>query len=158
MTMCPTHQANLVLKSLSLNRTPGFTGVGIIFYQDLGDIPHIDLGHPTLNRPALPITRMEDIISTLATAADISSSWHDGFHFINSKLNSLTHLSQFISPSLNMHNSIPPHERPSGARHMAAVLVSKAIGIDCVGVLTSSGEICIFRNGATAIRETVKCT
>lgn len=153
MEISPTHKANQLLKSLSLNRTAGFTGVGIVFYQNLAGIPHIDLGHPTLNRPNLPVEGLEAIIATLVAAADISSPWHDGFHFISLTNISLTHLSQFIAPSLDMYDSVPLCKRPSGARHMTASLVSNSEGIECVGLLTSSGELCVFKNGIAEIRE-----
>lgn len=155
MEAFPTHQVTHLLRALSLKMTTEFAGIGIIFYKDLEGVSHVDMGHPTLIRPNLPIYGMEEIISTLAAAADISSPWHDGFHFINSTTNSLTHLSQFISPSLDMYDSIPLCKRPSGARHMTAALVSNSLGVDCVGLLTSNGEICVFRNGIPEIKEVV---
>lgn len=147
--------AHQILKSLSLNKSAGFSGIGIVFYQDLREVPHIELGHPTMDRPILPINQMTEIIFTLEGVAEISSPWHDGFHFIYSDPISLTHLSQFIAPSLKLHNSTPLHLRPSGARHMTAALTSNLVGVDCVGLLTSNGEISIFKNGVIELKELV---
>ncbi len=155
MEIYSTDQAHQILKSLSLNRTAGFAGIGIVFYQDLKKVSHIELGHSTVDRPHLPIYRVEEIIFTLVSVADISSPWHDGFHFICSNPVSLTHLSQFIAPSLQLYDSTPLRERPSGARHMTAALVSNSTGVDCVGLLTSNGEISIFRNGVVELKELV---
>lgn len=82
--------------------------------------------------------------------------WHDGFHLVNSEKMSLTHLSQYLSPSLPTNNEGLGAPRPTGARHMTALLASNLEGIDCVGLLTHGGEISIFERGVPVLTTFIK--
>lgn len=144
-----THQeqAKELLLFVAANRTPLFSGVGVVFYKCLRLLPHISLGSPKLACPQLPISGTERIASALVLISDASSPWHDGFHLVDAETWSLTHVSQFLSPVLPKSDSAIGDNRPNGARHMTAYLVSKLPEIACVGLLTHAGELCIFECG-----------
>lgn len=140
-------QAKELLLFIAANRTPLFSGVGVVFYKRLGSLPHVSLGTPKLASPQLPISGTAGIASTLVSISDATSPWHDGFHLIDTETWSLTHISQFLSPVLPENDSEIGDYRPNGARHMTAFLVSNLPEIACVGLLTHTGELCIFEHG-----------
>jgi len=144
-----THQeqAKELLLLVAANRTSQFSGVGVVFYKSLGLLPHISLGTPKLACLQLPISGTKGIASALVSVSDALSPWHDGFHLIDAKTWSLTHVSQFLSPVLPKNDSEIDDDRPNGARHMTAFLVSKLPEIASVGLLTHTGELCIFECG-----------
>lgn len=153
MTSSSTLYACSILRQILVKITPGFSGIGIVFYQDLNQTPHADLGHPSAARPSLPVTGEDEISTTLARVSHCSSPWHDGFHFVCSHPLSLTHVAQFISPNLAQFGSIPTKARPSGARHTTAIIVSSTPGIDCVGLLTTNRELVVFEGGLIRAQE-----
>lgn len=135
-----------LLKLINANKKKQFTGLGIVFYNDLQSLPIAALGSTATPKPELPISRIDTIACTLALLSDLQSPWHDGFHLINSDSQTLTHISQFLAPPLD-HLPDDKSTRPSGARLMTAMLSSMVSGIDCIGVLNTSGEIIIYKNG-----------
>jgi hypothetical protein len=145
--------ARTLLKAILEKKTQAFSGIGLVFYSNLQMTSHIEMGHMAAFRPPLPILGIDKISSVLADAADSNSPWHDGFHFIESTSLMLTHLSHFISPPLELFKSVPLNKRPSGARHITAMITSAIAGIDCVGLLSSDNELTIFENGLPIIME-----
>lgn len=140
-----------LLKLINATKKKQFTGVGIVFYNDLQFLPIAALGSITTPKPHLPISQIDTIARTLTVLSDLQSPWHDGFHLINSDSQALTHISQFLAPPLD-HLPDNKSSRPSGARLMTAMLSSMVIGIDCIGVLNTSGEIIIYQDGKISIK------
>ena len=141
-----------ILRAISQKKTAKFAGTGIIFYTNLEMVSHTEMGQPIAHRPNLPIIGIDAISNLLAESADKQSPWHDGFHMVDSNTTQLTHVSHFISPSLSFLSSISLNERPSGARHMTAILLSATPGIDLVGVLSADDEMTIFQQGRLTSR------
>ena len=140
-----------LLKLINANRKQQFTGVGIVFYNDLQFLPVAELGSTATPKPPLPVSQIDTIARTLAVLSDLQSPWHDGFHLINSDSQALTHISQFLAPPLD-HLPDNKSPRPFGARLMTAMLSSMVIGIDCIGVLNMSGDIIIYKNGKVSTK------
>jgi hypothetical protein len=140
-----------LLKLIKSLRKEQFTGLGIVFYNELKFLPIAALGSTATPRPHLPVSQIDTIARTLIDLSDLQSPWHDGFHLINGNSQALTHISQFLAPPLDylLYDNSP---RPSGARLMSAMLSSMVIGIDCVGVLNTPGEIIIYKNGKVSTK------
>jgi hypothetical protein len=88
-----------------------------------------------------------ELVFALLSAGDISSKWHDGFHFVHSESGALTHMSQFIAPPVSVVSTLSAAEWPTGARQAAAVMASKVAGVDCVGLVGLTGAISIYVRG-----------
>lgn len=122
-----------------------FAGLGIVFYDSLKALPHLQLEVVGNERFDLPVQGGELICDVLVRTARISSPWHDGFHFVHAGSVSLTHLCQFIAPPLpNVSDATP---RASGARHMTALLASQVDGIVAIGLLTQEHVASIYEAG-----------
>lgn len=132
------------LIELCQNCNEEFTGLGIIYYDDLTKLPYIGLHECKLpkNIANLPFTK------TLLDISKNSSIYHDGFHFVDSNSLKITHISQYISPPLDVSEySKILNIIPCGAREMTALLTSMIDGIICVGLISSNKTIKIFKNG-----------
>jgi hypothetical protein len=146
----PIDQALQLLKAISNHRSSDFSGVGVVFYDDLATLPHLQL---TGDREEPDASRFadRDLALVLATISTMAGPLHDGFHFVEARSWRLTHLSQFISPPI-------PHDAAqrfhgTGARLMAAVLASLLPGIVCVGLVSNGGEIHLFSGGVDIAEE-----
>lgn len=128
-----------------------FAGLGIVFYDSLEALPHLQLEASGDERFDLPVGGLEHICDVLARTARQSSRWHDGFHFVHAGSSSLTHLCQFIAPPLPDASDAPP--RASGARHMTALLASKVAGIAAIGLLTHERVASIYEAGRLTLSE-----
>ncbi|CAL62329.1 Hypothetical protein HEAR2193 [Herminiimonas arsenicoxydans] len=142
-----SEQACELLRLVSTKRPNKFSGVGVVFYKELDLLPRVWLGNPETPLPHLPVFGLEKIAVTLAAIADYENPWHDGFHLVDGSSWALTHVSQFISPPLPDDERKIAEPRPTGARHMTALLASQIPSIFCVGLLTQAGEVCLFENG-----------
>jgi hypothetical protein len=89
----------------------------------------------------------QQVVFALLSAADTSSKWHDGFHFVCSATGALTHMSQFIAPPVSVSSSFAAAEWPTGARQAAAVMASQVPGVDCVGLVGLMGAVSIYVKG-----------
>jgi hypothetical protein len=136
----------LLLKRLKLLRPVSFSGVGLVFYFHLEGLPNTPLGSRTAPTPDLPVFGTEAIAQILASVSDHASPWHDGFHMIDMRSKALTHLSQYLAPSLGGLSKLPA-DRPNGARQMTALLSSTIPGIAYVGVLSTGEEIVVYESG-----------
>jgi hypothetical protein len=130
-----------------------FAGLGIVFYDSLVALPHLQLEVSSDERFSLPVKGLEPIHEVLVKTARRSSPWHDGFHFVHTSSASLTHLCQFIAPPLPDPSAVPP--RASGARHMTALLASKVAGIAAIGLLTHERAASIYEAGRLTSSETL---
>ncbi|WP_131726028.1 hypothetical protein [Bordetella pseudohinzii] len=119
-----------------------------MFYERLDDLPHLQLGASAEN---VALEQFADITltATLSKISVPSVPLHDGFHFVCVDSWRLTHVSQFISPPIPEGADHRFHV--SGARLMAALLTSLLPGIECVGIVSQSGEIHLFRDGRDAV-------
>jgi hypothetical protein len=152
-TFSPETFCNAVLIGARGARTADFVGLGVVFYSSLARLQHVDLGDHSARRPPLPVSGVNAIATILAEIADAGSPWHDGFHFVDVSTARLTHLSQFLSPSLEGASSMGENRRPFGARHMASLLASCLDGIVRVGLVSPAGEISYFENGMCRVLE-----
>lgn len=134
-----------LLRHAAPRLTDDFVGVGIVFYQSLVALPHLRLEVGSDERFLLPVDGLDAICDVLAQTARRSSSWHDGFHFVNAGSGSLTHLCQYIAPPLPNASDATP--QASGARHMTALLASKVAGIAAIGLLTHEHAVSIYESG-----------
>jgi hypothetical protein len=152
MTSPISASAYQLLKIVSDKSSHTFSGLGVVFYRELDLLPRLSLGNSETPLPNLPIEGIEPIADALATISDYKNPWHDGFHLIDVEFWTLTHVSQFLSPTLPADEREIGLPRPAGARNMTALLVSKIKSIECVGLLTHSKEICVFQNGHQIIK------
>jgi hypothetical protein len=147
MTSSITEQVAKLLKLVADNRSPNFSGLGVVFYHELNLLPRLSLGSPEQSLPSLPVSGIEQIANTLITIADNTSPWHDGFHLVDTTSWTLTHVSQFLSPTLPTDEREIGLPRPTGARNMTALLVSKIESVDCVGLLNQAKDVYVFQAG-----------
>jgi hypothetical protein len=145
----------ILLQQIKRLRSETFSGIGLVFYSDLEELPSVPLGHRNAMKPDLPVFGTEAISRILAKVSDQASPWHDGFHMIDMQSQSLTHISQFLAPPLKCLEQ-PPEDLPSGARQMTALLTSLIPGIMYVGVLSMGDEIIVYKNGRVLARATEK--
>ena len=122
-----------------------FAGLGIVFYDSLMALPHLQLEIVGDEHFDLPVQGLELICNVLARTARLSSPWHDGFHFVHAGSGSLTHLCQFIAPPLPNVSDVAPRAR--GARHMTALLASQVSGITSIGLLTHEYAASVYEAG-----------
>lgn len=134
-----------LLKAIAQLRPVNFSGIGVVFYEDLALLPHLQLTNDEQKPSAAGLKTGGDLASRLACISDISSPLHDGFHFVDARCWQLTHLAQFISPPIPRDAGQRFHG--TGARLMAAVLTSLLPGISCVGLVAQSGEVHLFEGG-----------
>lgn len=132
-----------LLRAARVGAGAHFTGLGVVFYEDLVRLPHMSLDAPAW----IAVVPVGDaaVTTELSRISTVHSPWHDGFHFVRVSDMRLTHVAQFVSPPLDLVGSFVPSER--GARHMAAALVSMVEGIVCVGVVPAHGEVSVYRSG-----------
>jgi hypothetical protein len=143
--------ATSLFQSVSLMLPSDFSGAGVVFYYDLCDLPFVSLGAGLPARPQLPVSGIGRIAPILAQVSSLSSSFHDGFHFIELKHKKLTHLAQFVSPPIPNPSEVP-ELKASGARHMTALLSSRVRGIVGVGILASAGKVYYYESGMCRTR------
>jgi hypothetical protein len=145
-----TERAEQVLRAIAHLRDQDFTGVGVVFYEGLAHLPHLQLTDSTVKADPRQFAEV-DLAVALSSISVMSSPLHDGFHFVDARNGQLTHLSQFISPPIP---SDAAHRfRGTGARLMAALLTSLLPGIVCVGLVSHGGEIHLFSHGNDAAQK-----
>ena len=129
-----------------------FAGLGVVFYDSLAALPHLQLDLVGDERFELPVVGLKAIGEVLARTSRRSSPWHDGFHFVHAGSGALTHLCQFIAPPLPGAADAAP--RAGGARHMTALLASKVAGVVAIGLLTHERAASIYEAGRLTLSET----
>jgi hypothetical protein len=136
-----------LLQMIQLSSSDSFTGVGLVFYRSLHDLPAFPLGDDSLFEPKLPILGIEKIAQVLASISRLDSPWHDGFHLINADSHSLTHVSQFVTPPASLLPPILKGQMPLGARQMAANAVSRLASVSCAALLNADKKMSVFQDG-----------
>jgi len=134
------------LIEISQNAGNDFSGLGIIYYKDLSHLPYIGLHGTNLPFDLIP----QNLSTTLLKVSKNSSIYHDGFHFVNINTLHITHISQFVSPSLESVKNMSINQViPCGAREMTAFLTSNIEGVFCVGLISANKTIKIFKDSST---------
>lgn len=132
------------LKSLHTKNNKDFMGTGIIFYTDLSNLPFISLNKNTDEA----ILENENFIELIYRLSLKQSPYHDGFHFFNMNLMTLTHISQYLAPIIEIKDTRTLDAiRPCGAREMTAYLASLRKGVVGVGLVSHMDGIKVYRNG-----------
>ncbi|MGB5886962.1 MAG: hypothetical protein WBG77_09555 [Acinetobacter venetianus] len=132
------------LEEICLNSNEDFSGLGIVYYYSLDNIPFIGLHKMSLSIDLQSV----DFIKTMQEISRKTSDFHDGFHFFDISLSRITHISQYISPVLLKVNEVEIDKiTPCGAREMTAFLTSYIEGVCCVGLVSINKKIKIFKNG-----------
>lgn len=150
VTQSLENQISDSLIEICSNSSKGFSGLGVIFYKSLNNLPYL-----TLHEEKLPSNLcFGNLIKTLLKISDYSSPYHDGFHFIDTQTMEITHISQYISPPVELINDLNLETIiPCGAREMTAFLTSKIHGILYVGLISSDKMIKIFKNGINIYKQ-----
>lgn len=143
-------RAEQVLRAVADLRSEDFAGVGVVFYECLAQLPHLQLTNGSVKADPERFADV-DLASALSSLSAIGSPLHDGFHFVDARSWHLTHLSQFISPPIP-HNA-EQQLHGAGARLMAALLASLQPGIVCVGLVSQGGEVHLFSRGNNATQK-----
>jgi len=143
--------AEKLVRHAALKLTGDFVGLGVVFYDSLAALPHLQLEVVDDERFDLPVVGLVAIGEVLARTARRSSPWHDGFHFVHAGSGALTHLCQFIAPPLPGSAEATP--RAGGARHMTALLASKVAGVVAIGLLTHERAASIYEAGQLTLSE-----
>lgn len=143
-------RAEQVLRAVADLRSKDFAGVGVVFYECLDQLPHLQLTNGSIKADPGLFADV-DLTSALSSLSAIGSPLHDGFHFVDARSWHLTHLSQFISPPIPHNAEQKLHG--AGARFMAALLASLQPGIVCVGLVSMVGEVHLFSHGNNATQK-----
>ena len=141
-----------LLGQVQANATHAFSGLGLIFYSSLADLPIVALGDQSLFPRTLPVADRQTLASLLAEISTFSSPWHDGFHLIDANSFALTHISQFLSPPVEFLCQSNSQGLPIGARHMAAMAGSRIASVSYTALLSNKGVPAVFQRGRSLCR------
>lgn len=136
-----------LLGQVQSHGTHAFSGLGLIFYSSLADLPIVALGDQALFPRTLPVADRKALASLLADISTFSSPWHDGFHLIEATSFELTHISQFLSPPVEFLRQSNSQGLPVGARHMAAMAGSRIASVSYTALLSNKGAPTVFKRG-----------
>ena len=136
-----------LLGQVQSHATHAFSGLGLIFYSSLADLPIVALGDQALFPQTLPVADRRTLASLLAEISTFTSPWHDGFHLIDASSFALTHISQFLSPPVELLRQSNSQGLPLGARHMAAMAGSRIASVSYTALLSNKGAPAVFQQG-----------
>lgn len=136
-----------LLGEVRSHATHAFSGLGLIFYSSLADLPIVALGDQSLFPRTLPVADRQVLASLLAEISTFCSPWHDGFHLIDANSFALTHVSQFLSPPVDFLGQSSSQGLPVGARHMAAMAGSRIASVSYTALLSNKGVPAMFQHG-----------
>lgn len=142
----PTHSVDKVmalLRGVWAAAPPDFSGIGIVLYVPPLTLPTISLKSIDKLVVRLPLAS-DDVARFLASISGKSSPWHDGFHFVDSRTFSLTHIAQFVAAPLG---TTQVQLEIGGARHMTALLASQVDGVTSTAILATDGRASVYENG-----------
>lgn len=148
MTELHVAEIHELLEQIQSHATHAFSGVGLIFYSRLDDLPVVALGDQALFSPRLPVADRSLLAPLLADISSLSSPWHDGFHLIDSNSFTLTHISQFLSPPVEYLQVSNSRALPVGARHMTAMACSRIATVSHAALLSSKNGAAVFHRGS----------
>lgn len=136
-----------LLSSVAHFAPDNFTGIGLIFYAPPLNLPVRSLGDQGLFVPQLPVMGQEVIARVLAQISSPSSPWHDGFHLVDATTFWLTHVCQFISPSIDLLAEPSNGALPVGAREMSAIAASRLSSVYYTALINSQRIQKVYQHG-----------
>lgn len=131
-----------LLRLISQNKSPEFSGVGIIATDRPNDLPITPLRKEDSSLK-LPITGLEECLKIFLKISDVRNRYHDGFHVLVPPF-SLIAVSQFFSTPI-VPGAIEDYTH--GSRFRTALYGSKLPGVVAVGVVSQQYETSIFVDG-----------
>lgn len=137
-----------LLVKVQLLATDSFSGIGIIMHSDISCLPIFPMNQYAkmqCNKICTP--------EFLVEIADINSQYHDGFHLLSQSW-TITHISQYFSPSIAKDVAIG-NEENKGGRFYAALFGSIIPGVICTGIISMNYGIVVFKNGNVVCRSAV---
>lgn len=137
-----------ILFEVHHNSGADFSGVGLILYKDICNIPIFPL------RQTDPQFDVKDLVQKLINISRLDSEYHDGFHMV-SEYFELTHIAQYFSPSIISDVEVN-RTKKIGGRYMAALFGSKINGVMLTGVVTKGSGLTIFEDGREIYFEEVQ--
>lgn len=129
------------LTQVKLLATHDFSGIGLVVYKDIKNIPIFPLQQQNFK------TDPNDFVSDLLEISSYGSEYHDGFHFISEGFE-ISHVAQYFSPPI-ISNAKVDYSKALGGRFMAALFGSYVQGVLLTGILTRGNGIKIFEHGNT---------
>ena len=127
-----------------------FEGIGVAIYDlaCLDDLPVVPLRDTqAATKENLPISNINEIVSSLIKYSRTESPFHDGFSLI-SKTGQLTHISQYFSPPIKKYLIL---DYLYGGRYRAAQYGSCIPGVIACGVLSKNYGPTFFVKGSTYV-------
>lgn len=131
-----------LLVDVNIKKGPKFTGLGLVLCADYSKLPMISLKKDD-DKLLRTISSYQLLVDFLAKSSNSNSPYHDGFHILNQNFE-LTHLSQFISPTIVKTVSVR-HE--FGSRYRTAIYCSLLPGVIACGVLSKNYKATVFVKG-----------
>jgi hypothetical protein len=89
----------------------------------------------------------EEAIGFLGELADQSGPFHDGFHLVDASTMTLTHICQYVAPTIPAGLPHWQLEHSVGARYMTALLASLMTCVALAATLSATGEMSVFDRG-----------
>lgn len=144
--MDPDEWLTTVLCHVAANLPAHFAGLGLVLYVPPLDLPVTPLVPPS-QTPRLAGNDVKASAELLRRLSDSANPLHDGFHLVDAKSLTITHLCHFFSPPIpaGIAKSIPDH--PVGARFMAALLGSLLPSVVMTAVLSDREGAIAFERG-----------
>jgi hypothetical protein len=132
-----------ILNEVKSRKKENFSGIGVITYNNLQQVPFSPLIDRLPENVFLPIHGIDRIIDLFLNINTTDSNFHDGFHLI-SREGILTHICCYFSPPIYVSDDV---EYTFGGRYRAAHYGSFLTGVDCIGVLGQNYGPTLFSNG-----------
>jgi hypothetical protein len=132
-----------ILNEIDRLKNKDFTGLGLVVYDTDPSLLPIS---PLISAPdnlKVPISDTTEIVNFLLRISTAENLNHDGFHFLNNRLE-LTHISQYFSTPLvkDVHINLE-----HGSRYRTALYGSFINGIVACGVLSNNYPPSVFVKG-----------
>ncbi|MHC4042234.1 hypothetical protein [Bradyrhizobium sp. 23AC] len=140
----PTEKMRALLRSVMVQRTYDFSGVGLIVCNSPESLPIIPL---SLYEPNLK----GDLVDQLVHIASRGSEHHDGFHIISQTWR-LTKVAQYFSPPI-IHDAEIDRSKRFGGRYLAALFGSWIPSVALAGIASEGFGIAIFERGREVLFE-----
>jgi hypothetical protein len=132
-----------ILMEIYQEKDKSFSGLGLIAYSDVNNIPVSPLRIELPMGLTLPLTGPENIAKTLIELCVKKSFYHDGFHLLF-QAKQLTHICQYFSPPIQPDILI---DYSKGGRFRAAQYGSCLKNVLATGVIGETSRPYIFING-----------
>jgi hypothetical protein len=120
-----------------------FSGMGLILYEELHDIPLSPLRSANPEGITFPVKGIADIVKAICNLNVKNSFYHDGFHLLSKQME-LTHICQYFSPPIQAEVSL---DYTKGGRFRAAQYGSCIKGVLATGMIGEEDGPFIFING-----------